>query len=178
MIQTIRKEEGLMTHPLVDQLRFARSEFRRGLEGLTEDDATRRLMPMNSISWMIGHLAWHEQRLWLAQAQGITPVPAVDAFGYGKPGSTPPLAEVWRDWQAVVAASELYLDTLVTDQLEDFWERGGRRFHESIGTSLRRLTYHYWYHTGESQAVRQLLGNSGLVDFVGDIGDEAPYRLE
>ncbi|HLI52132.1 MAG TPA: DinB family protein [Thermomicrobiaceae bacterium] len=168
----------MMAHPLADQLRFARSEFRRGLEGLSEEDATRRLMPMNSISWMIGHLAWHEQRLWLVQAQGITPVPAVDAFGYGKPASTPPLVEVWHDWQAVVEASEPYLDSLVTGQLEDFWERDGRRFPESIGTSLRRVTYHYWYHTGESQAVRQLLGNTGLVDFVGDIGDEAPYRPE
>ncbi len=25
-------------------------------------------------------------------------------------------------------------------------------YKESIGTRLRRTTYHYWYHTGESQA--------------------------
>lgn len=167
-----------MPHPLVDQLRFARSEFQRGLEGLGDEDAAQRLLPMNSISWMIGHLAWHERRLWLTQAQGIRPVPAVDAFGYGKPASTPSLEAVQRDWRTLVAAADPYLDTLTTSQLEDFWERDGRRFRESIGTSLRRITYHYWYHTGESQAVRQVLGNTGLVDFVGDIGDEAPYRPE
>ena len=52
-----------MAHPRVDQLRFARSEFVRGLRGLTEADAQQRLLPMNSISWMVGHLAWHERLL-------------------------------------------------------------------------------------------------------------------
>ena len=28
-----------MAHPLVDQLRFARSEFRRCLEGVSDEDA-------------------------------------------------------------------------------------------------------------------------------------------
>ena len=46
-----------MPHSLVTQLRFARSEFLRCLDGISEDDAARRLLPMNCISWMIGHLA-------------------------------------------------------------------------------------------------------------------------
>ena len=46
-----------MPHPLVDQLRFARSEFLRGLEGLTKEDAARRVLPANCISWNVGHLA-------------------------------------------------------------------------------------------------------------------------
>ena len=51
---------GAMAHPRVDQLRFARSEFKRGLRGLDPEDAVRRLEPMNSIPWMVGHLAWHD----------------------------------------------------------------------------------------------------------------------
>ena len=43
-----------MAHPLVDQLRFARSEFRRGLEGISDEDALTRLLPMNSLGWKIG----------------------------------------------------------------------------------------------------------------------------
>jgi hypothetical protein len=43
---------------------------------------------------------------------------------------------------------------------------------------LLRVTGHYWFHTGESQAIRQLLGHPNLPDFVGDIGREAPYRPE
>ena len=36
-----RKVSTLVVHPLVDQLRFARSEFRRCLAGVTDEDATR-----------------------------------------------------------------------------------------------------------------------------------------
>jgi hypothetical protein len=39
-----------MAHPLVDQLRFARSEFRRGLEGFSDEEARRRFLPMNCLS--------------------------------------------------------------------------------------------------------------------------------
>jgi hypothetical protein len=44
-------------HPLVSQLRFARSEFVRGLDGVSEEDGTRRVLPMNSLGWMVGQLA-------------------------------------------------------------------------------------------------------------------------
>jgi hypothetical protein len=40
------------------------------------------------------------------------------------------------------------------------------------------LIDHYWYHIGESMAIRQLLGHTGLPDFVGDIDGAAPYRPE
>jgi hypothetical protein len=49
---------------------------------------------------------------------------------------------------------------------------------ETIGTRLRRTTYHYWYHTGESQAIRQMLGHMNLPQFVGDMEDEGEYRPE
>ena len=52
-----------MAHPRVEQFRFARAEWVRGLRGLSEEDGLRRLEPMNSISWMVGHLAWHERLL-------------------------------------------------------------------------------------------------------------------
>ena len=55
------------TLPLVEQLRFTRSEFRRGLRGTPEADAVRRLEPMNSIGWIVAHMAWHEQRYWLTR---------------------------------------------------------------------------------------------------------------
>jgi hypothetical protein len=37
---------------------------------------------------------------------------------------------------------------------------------------------YYWFHLGESQAIRQLLGHKNLPVFVGDIHDEAPYIPE
>jgi hypothetical protein len=43
---------------------------------------------------------------------------------------------------------------------------------------LQRVTYHYWYHIGEGQAVRQLLGHAKLPQFIGNIHVEAPYEPE
>jgi hypothetical protein len=57
-------------HPLVTQLRFARSELVRCLEGVSDEDALRRFEPMNCISWIIGHLANQEHFYWVLAAQG------------------------------------------------------------------------------------------------------------
>jgi len=40
------------------------------------------------------------------------------------------------------------------------------------------VIYHYWYHTGDYMAIRQLLGHGRLPVFVGDIDGKAPYRPE
>ncbi len=130
---------------------------------------------------MIGHLAWHEQLYWLQLAQGRSIVPSLDALvATGKPASTPPLEEMWAAWHAVTEASEEYLDGLTTEILLTHyeWREKSRPAFESVGTMLRRVTYHYWFHMGESQAIRQLLGHSNLPAFVGKIGSKAPYRPE
>lgn len=169
-----------MAHPLVDQHRFTRSELQRALDGVTDDEARRRFMPMNCISWIIGHLASQEQRYWLMFAQGKEMVaPELKELATGKPASTPPLDEMWAAWRAVTQAVDPYLDSLTTADLTTFLVKpDGTPLVESIGTMLRRTTYHYWFHIGESQAIRQLLGHTDLGIFVGDIGDEAPYRPE
>jgi len=40
-----------------------------------------------------------------------------------------------------------------------------------------RNIYHYWYHTGEASAVRQMLGHAKVPEFVGDLS-VAPYHPE
>ena len=167
-----------MPHPLVLQLRFARSEFKRGLEGLSEEDAQRRLLPINSISWNVGHLAWQEQRYWLFRLQGKMLLPELqEKFCYGCPGFAPPLAEMWQAWQTIVDAADPFLDTLTTESLSKPFEVEieGQMVQFTAGTLMLRTTYHYWYHTGENMAIRQALGHTGLPDFVGNIDDEAPY---
>ncbi len=168
----------MQPHLLVAQLRFARSEFARGLEGVSDEDARRRLMPMNCISWMVGHLANQEHRYWvvLAQKKDIAPG-LVERVGYGKPASTPPLEEMWSIWKQVTAAADVFLDTLTPENMQLFMERNGKPVDESTGTLLMRNIYHYWYHTGEAAAVRQMLGHTNLPEFVGEI-NQAPYRPE
>jgi hypothetical protein len=165
----------MMPHPLVTQLRFTRSEWRRGLQAVTAADAARRFGPINPIAWMIGHLAWQEQLYWLERAQGTTPVPEVKAFGYGKPLTVPPLDDAWTWWRAVTKAADPYLDTLASAALTRRWKRESSK--ETPGTKLHRTTYHYWFHLGESQAIRQMLGHTRLPDFVGGFG-KAHYRPE
>ncbi len=70
-------------HPLATQLRFTRNEWVRGLRSITAEEAARRFEPINPIAWMIGHLAWQEQRYFVEFAQGTIAVPEVKQFGYG-----------------------------------------------------------------------------------------------
>ncbi|MBA3234883.1 MAG: DinB family protein, partial [Chloroflexi bacterium] len=156
-----------MAHPRVEQLRFARSEWQRGLAGLSDEDAGRRLEPMNSISWMAGHLAWHERLLWLYRAQDLRVEPILDALASGKPGSTPALTEVQAAWGRVVAEADRFLDTLTTVDLERPLTHDTRGERPLAGTALQTITYHYWSHIGEASALRQMLGHPDLPEWVG-----------
>jgi uncharacterized damage-inducible protein DinB len=168
----------MQPHLLVAQLRFARSEFARGLEGVSDKDARRRLMPMNCISWMVGHMANQEHRYWVIFAQQKNVAPDLyELVGYGKPASTPPLEEMWAAWRKVTTAADDYLDTLTPAIMQGFLLRDGKPVDETTGTLLMRNIYHYWYHTGEAAAVRQMLGHTNLPEFVGDI-ITAAYRPE
>lgn len=168
-----------MTHPLIDQLRFTRREWRRGLDEVSDEDAARHFGPMNCISWTVGHLAWHEQRYWLQRAQGRVLFPQLnELFAYGAPMSTPALTELLDLWQQVTQAADPYLDSLTSTTLQTELRLDGQPIGQSVGSALRRVTYHYWYHIGEMQAIRQMLGDTDLPEYVGDIEGEAPYRPE
>jgi hypothetical protein len=172
-------EENDMTHPLVLQLRFTRSEFKRALEGVSEADACRRLLPMNCISWNVGHLAWQEQRYFVLFGQGHLLLPEINTlFAYGAPGCTPRLEEMWAAWNTITRAADPWLDAVTSAKLLEHvpGDRGPSEY--IFGSLLQRVIYHYWYHTGENLAIRQLLGHTHLPEFVGDIDTEAPYLPE
>lgn len=168
----------MVAHPLVAQLRFARSEFVRGLDGVSEAEGLVRQLPMNSLGWMVGHMANQEHRYWVMLAQGKELVPGLrERVGTGRPASTPSIAEMWSVWQTVTPAANAYLDTLTVDRLGTYLRHEGQPIDERVGTMLMRVIYHYWFHTGEAAAVRQLLGHQNLPEFVGDM-DAATYRAE
>jgi hypothetical protein len=92
--------------------------------------------------------------------------------------SSPALSDTLQTWHQVTQASQSYLDTLTTQSLEQELPLDGKPVGQSIGSAIRRMTYHYWYHLGEIQAIRQMLGHTGLPEYVGDIETLAPYRSE
>ena len=166
-----------MHHPLVDQLVFSRSEFIRGIEKVSEEDARRRFEPLNCIAWITGHLAWHEQLYWLTRSQGQTPLPLLNKLvGFKNPASIPSIKEMLKDWKLVTSQSDEYLFKLDENSIRCKLVLAGNPKTYFIGNMLQRMIYHYWYHLGESQAVRQLLGHKDLPSFVGDLETLAPYR--
>ncbi len=167
-----------MTHPLVAQLRFTRSELMRCLQGVSDADARRRIEPMNCLSWMVGHLADQENRYWVVVAQGQTLAQELnDQVGYRKPASTPPFEEMWSTWRVITEAADRYLDTLTLELMQTYFEWKGKPMGENIGTMLLRNIHHYWFHIGEAYALRQMLGHTDLPEFVGDMST-AGYRPE
>ena len=168
-----------MIHPLIDQLRFTRSEFLRSVKGVNEEDGRKRLLPMNCLAWNVGHLAWQEQRYFLHYGQGRMLLPEIDReLAYGAPGSTPSLREMLAAWKTITAAADPWLDNLTSAKLQENAISNGKPIAYKYGNLLQRVIYHYWYHTGENMAIRQMLGHERLGVFVGNIDDKAPYRPE
>ena len=166
-----------MSHPLVLQLRFTRSEFLRGIKDVTEKEASKRFLPMNCISWNVGHLAWQEQRYFLSFGQGITLYPKIAKdFAYGAPASAPSLKEMLTAWRKISKAADPWLDTVTSEMLQQNVVSNGKQIRYKYGNLLQRVIYHYWYHLGENMAIRQNLGHKKLPQFVGSIDSKAPYR--
>lgn len=157
-----------MAHPLVDQLRAARAEWQRLLTLLPPADAERPIGPLNSVAWMVAHLAHHEHGYFVAMAQGREAWPNLDRLiGWGGPATTPPLETALAAWRATTAAADAWLETLDAEQLaqpvpfDPPWA--------NWGTALLLITYHYWYHIGEAHAAGSLAGHKELGDFPGAI---------
>ncbi len=169
-----------VTHPLVLQLKFTRNEFKRALEGISEEDGAKRFLPMNCISWNVGHLAWQEQKYILYYGQGQMPYPEIEKlFAYGAPASTPSLGEMLKIWKNITSSGNLWLETITSEKLQEFVVKtDGTKLQRTYGSLIQRMIYHYWYHTGENLAIRQMLRHTDLPQFVGNIDRHAPYIPE
>ena len=168
-----------MAHPLVDQLRFTRAEWVRALRGVTEEDANRHFGQMNSIGWIVGHLAWHEQRTFFLRPRDVLPYPDFNReFASGGPMSTPSLKAMRSAWSKLTKDSEPFLDSLTTRHLMRDLPRDGKPTGQTFADAVRRMTFHYWFHIGEILAIRQMIGGKGLPEYVGNLEAKAPYRPE
>jgi DinB superfamily len=166
-----------VAHPLVEQLRFTRAEWERALRGVTEEDASRHFGRMNSIGWIVGHLAWHEQRNNLTRPRGVVLFPALNVeFASGGPMSTPSFKAMRAAWKKITKESEPYLDSLTTKGLMRDLPRSGKPTGQTQADAIRRMTFHYWFHMGEILAIRQMLDQRRLPEYVGNLEAMAPYR--
>lgn len=137
-------------------------EFRRGLEGLTAEESLVRHLKadgtsMNAASWIVDHIAGHWTNV-RAYASGEEPA-ARNPSGDGTP---PPLADAVSRFEA--PTRDLGWLAAASDEVMAATHRelGG----ESVGTFLMRAVLHTWFHTGELNAIRQLLGHPEIA-FVG-----------
>ena len=148
-------------------------EFRRGLEGLTEAEAAFRPEKadgtrMNAVAWSVQHIANHWRNVALAVA------------GRSLEWRGPPVDGTPPDYRAALAMLDdatLDLDWLAgagnAAMLRTDVELGG----ESAGTFLARAVLHTWFHTGEINAVRQLLGHAEIA-FVGTAAGRLKWCVE
>ncbi|MBI3457985.1 MAG: DinB family protein [Candidatus Rokubacteria bacterium] len=174
----------------IELARFALLEFERGLEGLTDNEARARLTKpdgtqMNAISWVIGHVAQH----WLGVrglATGEPRTSGLRRFASGSADPTPPpLAETLTllqdakasiDW--IANADEALLATshgeILKSRLNPVLVSLGLH-EENLGTALVRAILHTWFHTGEINAIRQMLGHPEIF-FVGRLVGNLEWR--
>jgi hypothetical protein len=169
-----------MAHPLAAQLHFTRSEFMRAIKGVSDEDGGKQVPPMNCISWNVGHLAWQEQNYFLYYGLGQKPYPEIEKIcAYGAPASTPNLSEMIEAWRSITKLVNPWLDGLTNEKLlQHIVRKDGKPGKRIFGSLLLRTIYHYWYHTGENMAIRQMLGHTNLPQFVGNIDSKASYKPE
>jgi hypothetical protein len=174
----IIKEGDLTMHPLVTQLHFTRAEFARCFEGIDPEETRRRVEPMNSLSWIVGHLATQEYGFWVVMAQGRNIAPELfDRFGTGQPASIPPWQETWNLWHSITKEADVFLTALRPEDLARQLSWNGRTLPDNVGKMLLRNIYHYWFHLGKAHSVRQMLGHGGLPLYVGDMSSVC-YMVE
>jgi uncharacterized damage-inducible protein DinB len=164
-----RRKGASEVHPLVQMQQVTRKEFLRGLTGgredgstrpLSDEDACRRIEPMNCISWIIGHMAHQEHAYFVAWPHGREIEQQYKAFGFGSPPSQPRLEETMALWRTTCEVADTLLHAADEESLKQLIITPGRAIgSENLGTLLTRNIFHYWSHIGEISAIRQMLGH-------------------
>ena len=130
---------------------------------------------MNAISWTLGHIAGH----WLSVAayakQERQPGEVLRFFGPDADPTPLPLT----DALTMLDDAKRSIDWLgsADDTLLSSSPAGYFLSSESVGTNVMRAVLHTWFHTGEINAVRQMLGHAEI-SFVGKLTGNLEWRSE
>ena len=145
-------------HPLAQMHDITKMEFSRSLVGLSDEDARKRIEPMNCIGWIIGHVSLQQHLLFVAWANGKGMEPQYDAFDWGRPSSEPSLEEVAALWRASCDDADVWFEAATEDSMLQTFP-GAVKLGENAGTLVARNIFHTWCHLGEISAIRQILGH-------------------
>ena len=145
-------------HTLVRMYNLTRKEFDRNLKGLTDENARKRIEPMNCISWIIAHVANQQHAFFVDWPQGKEVDPLYKPYGAGAPSSRPPLTEAMALWHNSCEKADLWLNTATEDSLHKQNPLTSPEG-ENAGTLVVRCIFHTWCHLGEISSIRQLLGH-------------------
>lgn len=158
-------EPSPQAHHLVRYVQHVRRELRRAISGMTVTDLERRLGNLNSVAWIVGHLAWQEQSYFLT-SRGQPSVAELEGYGHGEADPDVAFPPLFAAWESVTIAADAWLNGLDDAALRQHVE-GSRLFEvENIGSLLTRVIGHYYLHIGQITAVRKMLGYS-VPGFVG-----------
>ncbi|MBN2239533.1 MAG: DUF664 domain-containing protein [Dehalococcoidales bacterium] len=144
-------------HTLVEMLMLSRKEFERNLTGLTDEDARKRLEPMNCISWIIAHVANQHRSYFVDFPKGEYAPERYLLYGYGSEPSQPSLEEAMELWREACRESEPWLESATDEDMVVIPEITPDG--ENIGTMMVRCIFHTWDHLGEISSIRQILGH-------------------
>ena len=164
-----------MAHLLIEQLRFAKQEWLRGHENIPAEDALKRLGHANSIGWAVGHLAEFDQIVWIERVFGEPLTKDTKKFGFRRAASTPELDEIMKIWHVIQEKVDEVQEPMTAADFAEQPTLWGRVSDEHVLMWTLRQTWHYWYHLGEMQGVRQALEHENLPQYVGRIPAEARW---
>jgi hypothetical protein len=145
-------------HTLVDMLYLSRREFERNLVDLQDEDARKRIEPMNCISWIIAHVACQHRAYFVDWPEGRNINPRYAPYGYGSPPSQPPLDQAMKLWRDAVDESKAWLGAATDESLKEICQNSLANG-ENWGALLVRCIFHTWCHLGEISSIRQVLGH-------------------
>ena len=145
-------------HTLVEMYYLTRKEFERNLKGLTDEDARKRIEPMNCISWIIAHVANQNRAFFVDWPAGRETDPRYTPYGFGSPASQPPLDEAMNLWRDACENANAWLQAATNQSFQEK-DASTSPERENRGTLLVRNIFHTWCHLGEISSTRQILGH-------------------
>jgi hypothetical protein len=158
---------------------FALSECERGLQGLGDSDAEVRIdkadgSQMNAITWTVGHIAMHWHWTDFLVTEAPLPPNPLAFFGQTADPTPPPMAGTREMLAQAVSRAETWLPA-ADDELLSSKRVFGPQKEERLGVQLLRAVLHTWFHIGEINAQRQLLGHEPI-GFVGPMLGRLEWR--